>query len=320
MLISIQLENRNIQICFKCQEKAIIAHKFKNTCEKLSENYDPLITYDIVKLDYEEAITSDNEQPNEIISKDSNENFDSLITYTDDDIVKLDFEEAITSDSEQPNEITSKDSNDQKEETHEEIVEEYIYEEEVITNDIYEIADERFECSICGNSFKNRENLSRHKVRHNLSAKLKCLYCPRDFYFQRELNFHLKQHAAEPRRSQYRCEICSRNYRSSCSLKKHMQLHSNMKPYRCTFDGCKKSFARKFYLQNHLLTHGEYKPFKCTICETRFNQKQNQLRHMKSYHNEDFYKCDYCNEKSFEKMLELKAHYLECDEFLNSRQ
>lgn len=287
-----------MQICFKCQEKAIIVYEFKADCVKLSNNFDQLddmIAYDeeedVVEFDFGEESAMDSSEYEQY--------------------------HETNSDSQQPEEIHSETSNEPQTQQN---TEEFIFEEEVISdNGTYEIIDGRFHCNICGNLFKNRESLGRHMIRHKSKPKLKCPYCPRNFYFARDINFHIKQHT-EPL-PEYKCQICSKNYSSTSALKKHLQLHTESKKFRCTFSGCNLVFARKFTMQNHLRTHDGCRPFKCPVdsCESTFIQKNILQRHMKACHNENYYKCEYCKEKSFDKKSDLKLHYTACDEFLNSR-
>lgn len=242
---------------------------------------------------------------------------DDIIAYEDggEAIEEINDEDAVmSSDNEQPSESSYFNEPDVMISQEEFIV----VEEEVVSDDTYECVNGQYRCSICGCFYKNRDSLSRHLVRHKATSKLKCPYCPRQFYFNRDLNFHMKHHI-EPT-AEYRCEICSKNYSSKSALKKHADLHTNSKKFKCTFDGCSMAFARKFTLENHLRTHDDVRPFKCSRCNASFIQKNILQRHLKITHNEYFYKCEFCNEKSFEKKAELRVHYTECEEFLLSRQ
>lgn len=234
----------------------------------------------------------------------------------DDTTMSSDFEQQYEENCEIINEYPNEPELQQQE--IESINEEFITKEEVVLIDgTCEIIVE-FNCSICGKLYKNRESLNRHTVRHKSKPRLMCSFCPRSFYFARDLNFHLKQHL-EPT-PEYKCGICSKNYSSPSALKKHMELHTESKKFKCTFKGCSLVFARKFTMQNHLRTHNALdRPFKCTICKSAFNQKNILQRHLKTCHGEYFYKCEFC-EKSFEKKFELRVHYTECDDFLKSRQ
>lgn len=69
-----------------------------------------------------------------------------------------------------------------------------ILEEEVIA-DIFEVIttnDNRYQCNLCDSNFKTKDNLRRHIIRHKTTTRFKCQFCTREFYFSRDLNFHLK--------------------------------------------------------------------------------------------------------------------------------
>ena len=47
------------------------------------------------------------------------------------------------------------------------------------------------------------------------------------------------------------CSICGTEFARKHHLKRHMMLHTSIKPYVCMAARCKKSFARKDYLDMH---------------------------------------------------------------------
>lgn len=294
-------------ICFKCQESAIIAHEFKNKC-----------------LSYLKDLQEKREDTKKL------DDFDDIISFEGDGIEE-EFDMTIVN----ANELNAIEINGSCEENNDfsnlfyeeeiESAEEIIITEEIIEeDDNFELltSDNKYQCKLCESSYKTKDNLRRHLIRHKTTSKLNCHYCPRQFCFQRELNFHLKQHL-EPQ-LQYQCQICSKNYSSNSALKKHMVLHTdNSKQFKCTFEGCMKAFRKKFTLQNHMHTHESAmnKPLNCTMkdCIQSFIQKSELKRHMRTCHGEKFYKCEYCKAESFDKKGELRVHWIECEDFLNSR-
>lgn len=272
-------------ICFKCQESSIIAYEFKTKCLKMMEEAQEAAAGNI-KDDYEDH------------------NLEDFIEYDD--------EEALCEEKE-VNEIENINEEVYNTTDNEYVIEEVI--EMEVNGDSYQ-----FECRICNSSFKTKDSLRRHIIRHKTTNKLKCEFCPRQFFFQGELNFHLKQHFDPP--PEVKCEICDKTFSSKSALNKHKLLHTDIKSFACSI--CEKKFRKKFTLKNHLLIHNlsEDKPYKCEIedCFQSFNQLNVYKRHLKTIHNEKFFKCEYCKAESFDKKDNLRAHWMVCDAFLNSRK
>lgn len=299
-------------ICFKCQESAIIAHEFKNKCMKYLKDLQDMDEEASKAVDFDDIIAFEG---------------DSLVDEFDMGIENADELNAIEINEnprEESNDFSEMFYNNECSDREVESTEEIIITEEVVEDATFELitSDNKYQCKLCESIFKTKDNLRRHYIRHGTTDKLKCPSCPRQFYFQRDLNFHMKQHT-EPQ-LEYQCEICSKNYSSNSALKKHMVLHlDDSRQFKCTFEGCNKTFRKKFTLQNHMLTHdnGSNKPITCHIenCNKSFIQINELKRHLRTCHDEKFYKCEYCNEESFDKKGELRVHWTKCEEFLNSR-
>jgi uncharacterized Zn-finger protein len=240
------------------------------------------------------------------------EYIDEEIISNDDESCEEDFVEEETL-NENVNLISYQEINDVQEEA---------FIEETLESPIecVETSDNRFLCSYCSNTFKSKDTLRRHMVRHTEKSKFKCTLCPRKFFFERDLKFHLKQHA-NPKI--YTCEDCGKSYGSNTALKTHILTHSDTREFLCTFnDSCLKRFRTKFSLQNHIKTHTKDKDFFCFApnCNLKFTQKNILQRHLKAKHQLNLYSCTYCNEKTFEKHRELRDHFIECDAFNRSTQ
>lgn len=169
-------------------------------------------------------------------------------------------------------------------------------------------------CNICGKAFKSKDNLSRHVTRHSNAKDFKCIYCPREYYFQRDLNVHLKQRHFETKK--FLCNICDGNFTTTTALKKHIMIMHSKVARKFDCDKCQLSFKMKGTLIVHQRTHTKEKPFKCQLCLSAFKQKAVLQRHMKSLHNENIYECKWCSLK-FAKHGELRQHWSECSDLRN---
>lgn len=181
------------------------------------------------------------------------------------------------------------------------------------------IVDEngRFICQICHGSYASRNILMHHFLKHTSSKEFSCFLCPRQFFLEKDLKVHLNQ--SHLNRKRFACNECDSDFTTSSALKKHSMIHSeNVKTFPC--NQCDVSFKSLASMTAHSRTHKGQKPFICSICEGEksFTQKINLQRHMKSVHNENIYKCRWCNQ-SFEKQGELRKHFQECENFQKDR-
>merc|ERR1719427_2176787 len=77
------------------------------------------------------------------------------------------------------------------------------------------------------------------------------------------------------------CGQCGKRFASASSLKLHLNVHKEDKPYKC--DVCEKGFSAPASLTNHKLLHtGE--TFKCEYCDYSAVQKGNLKSHRWKVH------------------------------------
>lgn len=65
---------------------------------------------------------------------------------------------------------------------------------------------------------------------------------------------------------EYKCDVCSREFTLSANLKRHMLIHTSMRPFQCHV--CFKTFVQKQTLKTHMIVHLPVKPFKCKVRKT----------------------------------------------------
>jgi len=84
------------------------------------------------------------------------------------------------------------------------------------------------------------------------------------------------------------CEICNNNkqFASNSALSMHQLVHSGLKPFACTFSGCKQTFRQKGHLVSHLRKHSGEKSYTCTNseCSKRFKDHSGLRLHLKYNH------------------------------------
>lgn len=93
---------------------------------------------------------------------------------------------------------------------------------------------------------------------------------------------------------------------SSTRYHKHIKLHKNLRPYRCSHPGCGKTFKRATHLTRHLAGHLTEKPHVCQVdgCGKSFSTSDRLKRHQKVH---EKLSCDVCG-RCFKKRKQLELH------------
>ena len=116
-----------------------------------------------------------------------------------------------------------------------------------------------------------------------------CLKIPDEDY-DLEANHHQKQKeettfkkkGTKRKRTQHECDVCEKCFTQSGSLKRHMRIHTNEKPYEC--DVCEKCFRQAGTLKDHMRIHANEKPYECDVCEKCFRTSGQLKVHVRRYH------------------------------------
>ncbi|VTJ77353.1 Hypothetical predicted protein [Marmota monax] len=151
-----------------------------------------------------------------------------------------------------------------------------------------------FECDICHQRYSTKSNLTVHRKKHSNETEFhkkehKCPYCNKLHASKKTLAKHVKRFHPE-------------NAQEFISIKK-----TKSESWKC--DICKKSFTRRPHLEEHMILHSQDKPFKCTYCEEHFKSRFARLKHQEKFHLGPF-PCDICG-RQFNDTGNLKRH-IEC--------
>ncbi|XP_061387483.1 zinc finger protein 135 isoform X2 [Musca vetustissima] len=84
----------------------------------------------------------------------------------------------------------------------------------------------------------------------------------------------------DPRKKK-QCHICKNKFRQLTTLRNHMKIHTDERPYKCKH--CEKAFRQISTLTNHVKIHTGEKPFKCNICSKDFRQQSTLINHIKTH-------------------------------------
>ncbi len=96
--------------------------------------------------------------------------------------------------------------------------------------------------------------------------------------------------------SRHSCQICQREFKGFCRLKRHLQTHAAFKPYKC--EVCNKRFYNVSKLKRHSLVHSGLKPYKCPLCDSALSRREHLKRHMLTHSEERPYRCNQCDYSS----------------------
>lgn len=80
------------------------------------------------------------------------------------------------------------------------------------------------------------------------------------------------------------CVVCKKSFFNHGSLVRHMIIHTEERPFGCTFEGCTRTFNRRDTSSRHYFTHFQTTVHKCSICSNRFSRADNLKRHLKEKH------------------------------------
>eukprot|EP00929_Paragymnodinium_shiwhaense_P108053 TRINITY_DN74386_c0_g1_i1.p1 TRINITY_DN74386_c0_g1~~TRINITY_DN74386_c0_g1_i1.p1 ORF type:complete len:547 (+),score=92.36 TRINITY_DN74386_c0_g1_i1:62-1702(+) len=102
------------------------------------------------------------------------------------------------------------------------------------------------------------------------------------------------------------CVHCLKTFPTSSRYHRHLQTHTKLRLFTCTFPGCHKAYSRKTHLDRHASSHASVRPHVCDEpgCEQSFSTKQ-KLDHHKVTHRG--LQCSICEER-FRKKAKLGEH------------
>lgn len=177
-----------------------------------------------------------------------------------------------------------------------------------------------FECDICNMRYSTKSNLTVHRKRHSSETELprkdhKCPFCSKLHASRKTLVKHVKRFHAENaqefltikriKSDGWKCDICNKSFTRRPHLQEHMILHSQDKPFKCTY--CDEQFKSRFKRLKHQEKY-HLGPFPCDICGRQFNDSGNLKRHIEYTHGgKRKWTCFICG-KSVRERTTLKEH------------
>lgn len=117
----------------------------------------------------------------------------------------------------------------------------------------------------------------------------KCPECNKYFPRINSLKRHILLHMEN---RPFQCTHCQANYKSQSQLQRHVRIHTGEKPAEC--DYCHKKFRTYNELYCHRRTHTGEKPFDCGHCGKAFSSRGQRNNHERIHTGEKPYECEFC--------------------------
>lgn len=146
-------------------------------------------------------------------------------------------------------------------------------------------------CIPCKRKF---HDIVKHWVQYHsgLERPYECFVCHKDYKRFEHLKYHMKTHGNE---RNYICHVCGDAFFLSNELRKHiMNRHQVERPFKCTFQQCKKCFKNQHALNVHMRTHSGVKPFVCAVCSEAFAAMSSLKIHERKHTGAKPYVCKFC--------------------------
>lgn len=160
--------------------------------------------------------------------------------------------------------------------------------------------NKRLECLLCNKLYKTETSLRHHiDTIHDPNArKYKCEICGTGFFREAALqNHHENQHLDMKK---FICAICNTGLKSKIALERHMFQHTGKRPFKCSWDGCKKTFTTTANRDEHYRSHTGEKRFQCPVegCNNRYIFAADIRKHLYKIHNifPKKFPCDLCTQ------------------------
>uniref|UniRef100_A0A3P8V4M9 Zinc finger protein 14-like n=1 Tax=Cynoglossus semilaevis TaxID=244447 RepID=A0A3P8V4M9_CYNSE len=181
-------------------------------------------------------------------------------------------------------------------------------------------------CPICNRVLPCTADIAKHLRSHTEERPFICLTCEKGFKYKDTLKKHQIIHGHDGIREEESknsvtkalkvCPVCCRAFDSVKTLNRHIQCHTDDRPYHCVH--CKKRFKHMhglkrhqiYAISDHQLESALKIPVWCSNCGKHFEYPSALKEHQENVCKvelRDIMKCDDCG-KEFKSMTMLKVH------------
>ena len=168
-------------------------------------------------------------------------------------------------------------------------------------------SDVSFICQECNKAFRSKNALLHHVMVHTGDNPFGFSVCEKRFTHQCYLRCHfVNSHDKKGSTKKYVCNICSKTLVSSQSLKFHLAVHRDERPFSCSL--CDKLFRRKHHLELHIKTHDGKNHTSAICCNKQFRCSSSLKYHEKIHKGEKQFSCSRCS-LHFRTSKALSGHF-----------
>lgn len=118
---------------------------------------------------------------------------------------------------------------------------------------------------------------------------------------EKDINLGQNEHGSE----NFKCHICQKQVKTIHSLRRHMKIHSGIKPHSCSI--CGKRFLEQGNLTKHLRNHNKDKKHQCNECGLRFYERNKLMIHIRTHTGEKPFTCKICG-RAFATHAQVQIH------------
>ncbi|MBN3296025.1 ZN668 protein, partial [Amia calva] len=158
-----------------------------------------------------------------------------------------------------------------------------------------------------GSAVQTEQERTSSNRRRRAGKEFPCSQCGRKFSSRLALRRHMGIHSGV---KPFECEDCDYKTRLKASLIQHMRVHTGEKPFKCS--QCSYASIDGSSLRRHSRIHTREKPHQCQLCPYSCIQKKSLDLHVRRHHTGEAFFCHLCPYSSPDKQLvhrHVKRHH-----------
>ena len=141
--------------------------------------------------------------------------------------------------------------------------------------------ERRYNCDICADTFKRKQDLEKHKIVHNTTLKYCCDLCGRKFKRHSDLKQHVNNYHNKNTFStaqyQHKCAYCGKSYQSEADLQKHNAVCLTVYYNRSLYNRHDNDLSTEISTEDML-------SYYCKICNESFSSEKGLKQHQSMIH------------------------------------